>query len=149
MLTIRNKIAFSGYLLIALALLAVGIRYTIAGQIMPYHVEAIGTAWENLNPGTQVMTLNFMKSAAAGFITTAIAILFLLMFPFRKGEGWSKWALLSIVLAEEILIGFYTYNVKTLTPADPPLIAPFIVIAIAVISFFLSLNNNQSNYAKN
>ena len=60
---IATKIAFGGYLIIAIAAVASGLRYLFASQIMPYHLAAMGSTWENLSSGAQVMTLNFMQSA--------------------------------------------------------------------------------------
>jgi peptidoglycan/LPS O-acetylase OafA/YrhL len=105
---------------------------------MPYHLDALGNTWQGLSPGAQVMTLNFMKSAAAGFVTCAIAIAFLLAFPFRKGENWSRWALLSISVSELSIIAYCTNQVKTLTPADPPLTAALVLIGISILGFLLS-----------
>ena len=136
---LTTKIAFGGYLCVALVVTAVGIRYLFASQIMPYHLTAMGSTWEHLSPGAQVMTLNFMKSAGAGFVTTGIAICFLLFFPFRKGERWSTWAILAVSLNEFTLIILRIFNVRMNTPAHPP-IAPFIVLfCLAVLSFLLSL----------
>ncbi len=142
-MTLKRKISFTGFLLVALGSLAYGIVYSFADKIMPYHLEAMGTTWENLSPGMQVMSINFMKSASAGFITTGVAIFFLLLIPFRKGEKWASWALLSVSFTEVFLIGYRTYFVKTLTPANPPLTSSIVLSGIIIVSFFLSLSMSK------
>lgn len=137
------KISFVGFLMVAVVLAGNGIMYLLATKVMPYHLTAMGSSWENLAPGIQVMVLNFMKAAGAGMLTTSIAILFLLFIPFRRGESWSRWVLLVISLNEIILIMFRVIDVSSRTPANPPLI-PYIVIGVvALISFILSIGMNK------
>jgi len=140
-----QKISFIGFLLVSIGLGACGILYLLANKIMPFHAVAMGSSWEKLTPGIQIMSLNFMKAEGTGFLTTSIAILFLLFKPFRKGEAWSSWAILVIALNEIILILFRIIDVNTKTPARLPII-PFIIMAgIVLISFTLYFITNQKN----
>ena len=141
----RIKMAFAGYLVVALAFAVLGVWYLLSTQIMPYHLAAMGSSWENLSPGMQNMSLNFMKSAAAGFLTTSIAMLFLLFIPFRKGEAWSSWALLTISMNEFLIIISRMIDV-TINTSGKPFLTPFIIIGIiAVISFLLSSGMDKKN----
>ncbi len=137
-MNIRKSVVGIGYSLVAVAALSFGIRYLLASQVMSYHLVAMGnSSWEGMSLGMQTMTLNFMKSAAAGFVTCAIAIFFLIVFPFRKDESWSRWALLLVSISELSIVTYCTYQVKTLTPANPPLTASLILIGICIFGFFL------------
>ncbi len=136
-----QKISFIGFILVALGLATNGIIYLLADKIMPYHLVAMGSSWENLPRGIQIMSLNFMQSAGAGFLTTSIALLFLLWFPFRQGELWARWAILIIALNEILLVTFRVIDVGTNTPAKPPFSLLIIIIAITIISFILSFCN--------
>ncbi len=136
-MNIRKVLAGMSNGLVALGVLSTGMRYLLSTRVMSYHQEALGSSWEMLSPGTQVMTLNFMKSAAAGFVTCAVAIIFLLVFPFRKGEPWSRWALLSISLCELSIIAYCTHQVKSLTPANPPLVVLLILVSLSILGFLL------------
>lgn len=131
--TLISLICFS---LILLLELVIAVRFLSAAQIMDYHQVAMGSKWEALTPGVQVMTLNFMRSAGVGFLLAGIAILFILIFPFRKSESWSKWALLSIGLTQAVIMGLIINSVGGNTPAEPPL-APFIISGgLSIIGFF-------------
>ena len=141
---IRIKISFVGYLLVALVESGNGIMYLLASKIMPYHLTAMGSSWENLSPGIQIMSLNFMKAAGTGFLTTGIAMLFLLLIPFRKGEPWANWALLIISLNEILNIMLRTLEVSAKTSSNPPLFIPIITGTVVVISFLLSLGVNKN-----
>lgn len=107
---------------------------------MQYHVAAMEVStWDNLPSGVQIMSLNFMKAAGAGFLTAAIAVLFFLFIPFRKGEPWAKWALLAVSLNEMGLVLVRVLNVRLNTPAEPPLVPFIALIGIAVLGFLFSL----------
>ncbi|MCP4022587.1 MAG: hypothetical protein GY729_12160 [Desulfobacteraceae bacterium] len=114
---------------------------------MGYHQIAMGVSWENLSVGMQTMTLNFMRAAGLGFLLTGIAILFLLWVPFRKGEGWAKWALVSIGLTQSLIMTIIVNSVRTHTPATPPLI-PIALIGILSVIGFLTCRISESGDAK-
>lgn len=140
-----QKKSFIGFLLVSIGLGACGVSYLLANKIMPFHAAAMGVSWEKLTPGIQIMSLNFMKAEGIGFLTTSIAILFLLFKPFRKGETWSSWAILAISLNEIVLILFRIIDVNSKTPARLPII-PFITMAcIVLISFVLSFMTDRKS----
>ncbi len=132
-------LSFIGYSLVALAGLAMGIMYTFADEIMPYHLDALGSSWEELNSGTQWMLLNYERSVAAGFITTSVALFFLLLFPLRKGETWSKIAAFVIPFVEMGNMALRTASVSENTPANPPLVGVISLLSITFISFIFSI----------
>lgn len=135
----REKIAFGGFASVAFALTGAGTIYLLADRIMPYHLAAMESSWENLPNGIQVMSLNFMKSAGAGMITVGIGMMFLLMIPFRKGKAWSRWALLWMSLAEVLMILSFTRDVITKTAGGPSLTPLIAMAVVSVISFLLSV----------
>ena len=101
---IKNKIAFGCYGVVILIVALIGLRFLFASKIMLYHSVTMGTCWENITPGMQIMSLNFMKAAGTGFISTAIAASFLLFIPFKDGNLWSKWAIPMTLLNQLVLI---------------------------------------------
>lgn len=139
------KIAFGGYSFIAAMLGGNGIAYLMANKVMPYHLIAMGSTWEQLDRGVQVMSLNFMKAAGAGMLTTSIAMIFLLLKPFKAGETWARWALLVISLSEILLITLRIMNVRANTTAEPPLIPNIVMGVVAIVSFILPMVVEKSN----
>jgi hypothetical protein len=146
---ISIKIAFVGYLLVALLFALNGIVYLVANQVMPYHQEAMGGSWNSFSTGVQVMSLNFMKAAGAGMITTSISILFLLFIPFKKGEVWSSWAIFIIAMNEIILIFLRVIDVRSKTPGKPDFIFLIIEGFIIIVCFIISLFGMKKNIIKN
>ena len=140
-----KMISFFGFLTVALILAVNGIVYFIAGRIMPYHLIAMETSWEKLSSGIQLMSLSFMKSAGAGFITTSIAMLFILFFPFRKNELWSYWALLLIPLNELCLVSSRIIIIRVNSLATPPIIPFIILIILAILSFIFAIKSMKGD----
>ena len=137
-------LSFGGYLLIVLAGLGFGFRYSFLDKMMPYQLEALNTPWESIDPVMQVLILNFIKSYAAGWLVTGISVLFLLMFPFRKKELWSYWALFVISFTEMGIIAFRTYQVKLHTSGNPPLTGVLMIVGIVILSFIFSMISKKS-----
>lgn len=125
----KHKLASTLYVLTALVTMGIGIRYVFASSIMPYHIEAMGAeTWMDLTNGQQTMTLGFMKSAAAGFIASAISVLFLVAIPFRKKEGWSNIAIVLIILSNLGIVMSQIINISINTSARPPVV-PFLIMS--------------------
>ncbi|PKR89971.1 hypothetical protein CXZ10_07275 [Pleomorphomonas diazotrophica] len=133
------RLAFVGYALAILQFAGIGIVFLMSDRLMPYHLAAMGTQWEAMAPGMQTMSLDFMKSAGAGFLMVAVAATFLLIIPYRRGEAWANWALAAILLGEFGLILSRMIDVATNTPGRP-VFGPFVALgAITLASFLLSL----------
>jgi len=60
----RHKIGFAIYLLAAIMTTAWGLVYLFSSEMMPYHKQAIGKNWADLDRGVQVIILALMESLA-------------------------------------------------------------------------------------
>ncbi|WP_028585278.1 hypothetical protein [Desulfogranum mediterraneum] len=135
-MTPRNKISFACFLLIASGEFLIAGRFLSASQIMDYHLTAMGSSWEQLSPGIQVMSLNFLRSAGLGFLLAGSAISAILLSPFRKGEAWARWTLLFICTIQALVMIFIVSQVRAATPAVPPM-GPFAMsLTLTVVGFF-------------
>lgn len=142
-MNIYHKTSFALFSLIALALIATGVTYLTAPTIMPYHLVAMETTWQGLSQGVQTMSINFMKSVSAGFLSVGLAVLILLAVPFKKGEKWSAFAILALVLTQVGIIATRTYDVGANTMANPPLLPLLTVLALAIVATVLALLEKQ------
>lgn len=135
---IREKIAFVLYMINGLLCLVFGFRYLFCNTIMPYHQQAIGMKWEELEPGLQVLLNGLIKIAASGFFILGISTIVLLIIPFRKGERWAKWSIPALLL---LWLGFGLYvplNIALKTQASTPYPVSIVALVITVIAFLLS-----------
>ncbi len=137
-MSLKKRIAFCLFSIVAIISLITAIRFFMSDTIMPYHQVAMGDTWDNFEPGVRVMTLNFMRAAGLGFLIVSISVFILLFIPFRKGEKWARHALTGIILTHLSAMVFIINNVRSNTPAEPPLgqIVFFIIVTLA--GYFLS-----------
>lgn len=135
---IREKIAFVLYMINGLFCIIFGFRYLFCDTIMPYHQQAIGMKWTELEPGLQVLLNGLIKIAASCFFILGITTIVLLIIPFRKGERWAKWFIPALMF---LWLGFGLYvpiNIALKTQASTPWPASIVALAITVIAFLLS-----------
>ncbi len=137
-MNIAYKVSFAIFTLIALLMIATGATYLTAPTLMPYHLAAMETTWEALPQGMQTMSLNFMKSVSAGFLSSGFAVLILLVVPFRKGQTWSIFAITALIGIQVGIIAVRTYDVSVNTMANPPLLPLLMVLVLSVVAFVLA-----------
>ncbi len=137
-----QKTAFTCYLLIVLLMMAFGIVYMTAPKIMPYHVDIVGTEWEQIPPGFQLMFLGFMKGAGMGFLSTALLLGTILIIPFRRGEKWANTALFAVSVIFFGLMLALTLFLKFKTGTSPPYFVNLIGLGLCTSGFFISYANS-------
>jgi hypothetical protein len=130
--------AFACYLLAVVGNVTVGFVYLLSPKCMSYHEVAIGKKWGELDVKLQTLLLALMKSCGGGALSVGLAIVAMLVFPFRSGEMWSYYI---IPICGLIVIGIPIYAmlvVRKKTNAKPPIIANATAIVLIVIGIILS-----------
>jgi len=92
----RNKLAFVCIAIPALVELGLGAVYFTASEVMPYHKEALGVGWSQLEPGVRTLLVTFVNGYGSAHLAVGIALTALLLFPFRQGQVWARWTILAI-----------------------------------------------------
>ena len=128
-----------GYGFVAFILIIFGSIYLMKNQFMPYHSEAVGFSLSDLEPNFKVLIIALMRAAGGGFLATGLAILVLLIIPWRAGNIWSIYAIPAIGLCTLSGTLYATLLVKMKTPGTPPVILNFIGLGLTIISFVFSL----------
>lgn len=134
-----SLISFISYSLVALVSILFGLIYLIRNEFMPYHSKAIGSSWSDVERNLQVLIIALMRAAGGGFLATGLAILILLIVPWRAGDTWSIYAIPTIGLCGSLGTLYATLLVKTKTPGTPPVILSLLAIALTIIGFILSV----------
>lgn len=133
-----------GFVLVGVVLFSLGIVYTFSSKIMPYHQEAMGSTWDNLSSGSQVMTINFMRSAAAGFLAYGFFTIVIAVIPLRNGADWAGTVLFIGLILEVLNVTYRTYSVSIKTVANPPLGPLIVVLILGTISYIFSFYYNRA-----
>lgn len=139
----RMKISFACYLLVALVSVVFGLVYFFSSQIMPYHQEVIGMKWAEVAPRFQMLFLAFINGSGIAMFFLGLSMIILLLFPFRKGEMWSRWAIPLIYLPGGIYVLFVARNLRDNTQASTPWLLQIIIILIAITALVLSLERQN------
>jgi len=108
---------------------------------MPYHGVALGKSWNELSYNMQISFIGIMRLVGGCFITISMAILSILIVPYRKGEKWAKYTIPIL----EIICCLFILNaamvIKLNTESNPPVIIPIIAIFLIILSFVVSIKD--------
>lgn len=118
----RDRIALLCHALVALGLVAFGLRYLLAGSFLPYHAEVAGAPWEALGPGMQRLILAMLHGAGAAILAGGLALGLMLAIPWRRGERWARHgvpALALVGLAPLLVIALGLAGTGAATPWIP------------------------------
>jgi len=142
----KRKIAFGLYFLTAFVLLAFGLRYSFATQLMPYHAETLGVARDGLSDAYQLVFLTLYRATGAGMLVVGTALLVLLLVPWRQGQPWARWALTGVGLMYGILSAYLTLVYQAGTTASVPWQGPVASVVVIVIAHFLSSGSGEHTH---
>jgi hypothetical protein len=127
------------FILTIIAGLIFAALYLFRPEFMPYHEVAVGREWTEIDPSIQVLILALMRVSGGAFLTTSIALLFLMLVPLRNGKSWPFLAIPMIGLATLIPSMVATFSVKFNTPANPPYLLTAVLSGLLLIVFVLAL----------
>ena len=132
---------FTLYLLASAATILIGLLYASRRRVMPYHLKALETSWEEIDPKYQFMLRALLNGGGYFGLSTGLFMLVLLLIPFRQGELWAGYAIGFIGLIGILPLGLIVRSVKKNTAGNPPLIVMVIVNLLLIgglISFFFT-----------
>ena len=92
----RNRLAFVCIATPAVVELGLGVVYFSASEVMPYHKEALGVGWSQLEPGVRALLLTLVNGYGSAHLAVGIALTALLLGPLRQGQVWARWTILAI-----------------------------------------------------
>ncbi|NEK24843.1 hypothetical protein GV827_20950 [Sulfitobacter sp. JBTF-M27] len=108
------------YIITGIVSVTMGAIYLFTPEFMPYHSDAVGRAWQDLQDSEQVLFGALLDVAGAGWISLGVAVIVLAIVPVRRGELWARF------LVPVLLVVFYmptllaTLSVLAQTPGSPP-----------------------------
>ena len=132
---------FTLYLLASAATILIGLLYASRRRVMPYHLKALETSWEEIDPKYQFMLRALLNGGGYFGLSSGLFMLVLLLIPFRQGELWAGYAIGFIGLIGILPLGLIVRSVKKNTAGNPPLIVMVIVNLLLIgglISFFFA-----------
>ncbi len=146
-MTVWLKVSFALYLVNSLVLLAFGVRYFFADELMPYHAETLGIARDGLSSDYSIVVITLYRATGAGMLVIGLAFIILLAVPFRGRQVWSKWALSAIGLTYGALSLYLTLALQAETSAAVPWPGPAAAVITTVAAHFLAAGLGQQREA--
>jgi len=131
--------AFVCYALGTLVLIGFSVPYLTRSEFMPYQREALGIPWEQVDTRLQVLLIGLMRATGGLALATGLAMLLILLVPYRAGQPWASFALAAIAVAACAFSLSSMRYVKRVTAARPPFASPLAVLAFSGLGFALSL----------
>ena len=89
----RMKAALAIYLVIGAVNIVLGVRYFSSKEFMPYHSQAVGAPWQEVDLGAQTLILALMKVAGAGWFVLGFFTIILALAAFKTGSAVARWTL--------------------------------------------------------
>jgi len=132
-------VAFVCYSLCILGTAALAVIYLVRPKFMPYHEEAVGLSWQQLDQRMQVLLLSLMRAVAGGMLGGCVSIAFLLIIPFRAGASWAYYAIPLIGLVTGLPSLYGMVLVRSRTKAHTPIAVSAACIGLIVIGIIFSL----------
>lgn len=130
------------YSIVAIVLFSFGLVYLMRNQFLPYHRQAIGLSWSQLDPNLQVLILALMRVAGTGLVVTGLMMLLLLLIPWQAGKTWSIYAIPTISFGACLGSFYATFLVKTKTAGAPPLKLSIFGVVLTITGFIFSIIEN-------
>jgi len=140
---IANNISYYCYLLASVMTILLGLLYATRKKVMPYHIEALETPWEDIDHKFQYMLKALLNGGGYFGLSTGILMMILLLIPFKEGQLWAGYSIGIVGLLGTLALARIVYGVKNNTKGNPPLqIIVFvnILLLIGLLCFILSIN---------
>ena len=129
--------AMTLYLLVGAGCVLQGVRYLRASQLMPYHVDALGQPWAELDTRVQVVLVGLLKGFGAGSLCVGLALVLLVLFPLRAGKRWALWSTAGIsTLYAAALVHVTSF---ALLPGAVPITVSWTVLVMSAAAALVSL----------
>lgn len=106
---------------------------------MPYHLEALETEWDDIQPNYQVLLKALLNGGGYFGLSMGLFMLTLLLGPFKTGELWAGYAIGLISLIGILPLGLIVHKVKTQTSGNPPLGIMIAIIAITLAGLIATI----------
>jgi hypothetical protein len=134
----KDMWAVVAYLIPTVGLLLQGLLYVTTPRFMPYHADALGTTWEELPANYQGFVLGVLKAMGAGSVAVSVALLIMILIPFRRGHAWARWAVPVVGVLFTALTLYGALTIATRTPASPPWLQTCGLIALYLLGALIT-----------
>ena len=141
---IKQKTSIYIFYFLSIIAIAYGLMYLFKNDIMSYHYAFLRmdkTQINDFNPHIIKLMLALMKVSGACFVSVGVTAFIITAKPFKKGERWALWCLISLFSLSLIPMFFVTLNIANNIPAGeikPPWQLTLVMLILLIIAVLLS-----------
>lgn len=141
---IKQKISIYIFYFLSVIAIGYGLMYIFRNDIMSYHYAFLRmdkTQINNFNPHIIKLMLALMKVSGACFVSVGFTALIITAKPFKNGEKWALWCLISLFSLSLIPMFFVTLNIANNIPSEgikPPWQLTLTMLILLIIAVLLS-----------
>ncbi|MBE7495347.1 MAG: hypothetical protein HS117_10395 [Verrucomicrobiaceae bacterium] len=136
-MTLRHAIALICLSVCALSEIGLGLVYVTAAKPMPYHEEALGRAWTELDPGSQAVLRTLLNGYGSTHLATGLALAILLWALRRRAQPWARLAMLAVGLPVFGATAFLSHRLASWTGAQVPWPGALALLVVFVLGVLL------------
>jgi hypothetical protein len=126
------------YGLVAAGAVIFGAAYVLRGRLMPYHEEAIGRGFGELDERLQTLLVAMLRVVGGEMLVCGLSLALLIGLSFRDGDAWTIWAMpllaLGIALPNIYATTFVRHRTGAHTPVGIAAAGLVLIVAGAVFS---------------
>jgi hypothetical protein len=134
-----HAIAIACYGVVAAAAVIFGAVYLLRGRIMPYHEQALGRGFGELDTRLQTLLVAMLRVVGGLLLACGLCLALLIGLSFRDGESWTAWAMPLLALGIVLPNLYATTYVRRQTGARTPVEVTVIGVLLVVAGVALSL----------
>lgn len=127
------------YLIVGIISLVMAVKCFVTKKFLPFHEEASGKKWQEMDKPLQQVILALTKVSGLGFLVTAIL---LIVFPFVnyfRGDSFVKFAIPLISFGFCAQLFMVNFNLHKESKAKTPWKGSLLAMLIILIAFFISI----------
>ena len=136
-----RTIAYLCYGLVGLLGFVFAYIYLIRPEFMPYHADAVGASWNEIDASIKVLIIALMRVSGGGWLATSLSITLLLIARIKFQKIYFGFALVLVGLGGLIPTLYATLYVRANSPAVPPWMAAaggILILIMALVMDFIS-----------
>jgi hypothetical protein len=129
------------YFLVGIICLIMAKKSILSKKFLPFHEQAVGKFWEEIETSVQQLILTLMKLVGLGFLINAIMLTVFPIIELYFPCVFFRYSIPSIAIIFCIGLSYFNYLLYKRTKAETPWKKSIVATAILIIGVIVSLIN--------
>ena len=126
-------ISIALYFIVGVICLVMAYKSIFSNKYLPFHEEAAGKAWDNVDESLQYVILTILKISGLGFLVVGLLLIIFPCVNYFRSDTFIKYSIPIIALIYCIGLFLFNYYLHKKTGANTPWIGSVIAMVIILI----------------